>query len=137
MTDIISALVARIKTDPTVSALSAGRIYEAELSRSESEVMARKAAVVSLAGGFETNMDLPISSPRMEVWSYGEDYYQAGVLDRAICDVLKSLNRVVSEGVLLHSVAISGGPSQYRDPGNEWPVMIRNITVLADDRDVI
>jgi len=136
MTDILTALVARIKADPTVNVLSAGRVYEAELPRSESGSMARKAAVVSLAGGYETNMNLPISSPRMEVWSYGEDYYQASTLDRAIYDVLKSLNRVVSEGVLLHSVGISSGPTQYRDPVNGWPAMIRYITVLADDRDV-
>ena len=136
MTDVLSALASFLKNDSALNELAAQRIYEAELPRKQNEYMPRKAVVISPAGGFVVTRDLPLVNPRFDVWSYGESFYEAHLLDRTMYDALKSISRVVSSKVLLHSVALAGGPNQYRDPNTDWPVMIRTISVSADERNV-
>jgi len=63
-------------------------------------------------------------------------YMPRKAVDRAVYDALKSITRVVSNKVLLHSVALAGGPNQYRDPNTDWPAMIRSISVSADERTI-
>ncbi len=136
MTNVLTALVLFLRRTSAVSELAKQRIHEAELPRQENENMPRKAVVISSAGGFVYTRDLPLVNQRYDVWSYGETFYEAHLLDRAIYDALKSISRVVSDKVLLHSVSLAGGPNQYRDPNTDWPVMIRTISVSADERNV-
>jgi len=136
MTNVLSALVLFLRNNPAVNELAEQRIYEAELPRKENQYMPRKAVVISPAGGFVFTRDLPLVTPRFDTWSYGENFYEAHRLDRAVYDALKSITRVVSNKVLLHSVALAGGPNQYRDPNTDWPAMIRSISVSADERTI-
>ena len=134
MMDIISALLSFLKADTAVAALADTRIYAAELPRAEIESMPQKIAVLRYAGGVERNRFLPIAEPRIDILSFGETYHEAGKLDRAIYAALKALNRETVDNVLLHGIALSGGPLMLRDSDTGSPYQARSITVTADER---
>lgn len=134
MTDIIAAVLTFLKADAGVSLLVGSRVYAGEMPRDEMDDMPKKIAIIRYAGGMEHNRFLPIADPRIDVLSYGETYYEAGQVDRAIYDALKALNRRTVDDVLLHGVALSGGPYMLRDGSEGWPYQARSITVTADER---
>lgn len=137
MTDVLDALIVFIKADSEVMILAGDRIYGAELPRDETKNMPRKVAVLTEAGGIERNRFLPIAEPRIDIWSYGETYHEAGKLDRAIYQALKDLDRQTTDDVLLHGVALSGGPHSMRDSETGWPLKVRSVTVSADERSTV
>ena len=134
MTDIIAALLSFLNADDDVAALVNGRIYAGELPRSETEHMPRKVAVLRYSGGIEDNSFVPVSRPRIDITSYGESYHEAGKVDRAIFSALKALDRQTVDTVLLHGIALSGGPIMLKDPQTGWPYQWRSTTVTADER---
>jgi len=138
MTDILKALIVFLKADSDVTALAGERVYGNEIPPEEFEQrQPHKLALIVQSGGIERNRFLPIAEPRFDVWSFGETYYEAGKLDRAIYDALKALDRKTADNVLLHGIALSGGPFQVRDDRTNWPAKWRSITVSADERIIV
>lgn len=136
MTDVITSMIIFLQNDSGVSALAAERIFGDDLPESEIENMPRKAAVLMEAGGLQTNDYVPIRKPRIDIYSYGETYHEAGKLDRAIYQALKDLKREKVDNSLLHGVALSGGAFSLRDKDTGWPMKMRAVTVSIDNREI-
>lgn len=136
ITDVITSLIVFLQNDYEVDALVDGRIYGDNLPQREIENMPRKCAVLMEAGGLQNNDYLPLRQPRVDIYSYGETYYEAGKLDRAIYKALKDLNRKKVDNTLMHGVALSGGAYSLRDNDTGWPMKMRAITVSIDDREI-
>lgn len=136
MIDVVLALMEILKADTSVSDLVDDRVYGEELPRDEitSGNMPRKNVVIVSAGGLSTTKTTPTVNPRFDVWCYGETKYEASILDRAVYDAVKNIERVLIRNMLIHSAGLSGGPIPYRDQETGWPAMIRGINVTADER---
>jgi hypothetical protein len=90
--------------------------------------------VITYAGGMEKRGTDPIGRPRVDAYSYGTSYHVAGQVDRAVYDALKAVQRQKVGEVLIHGVALSGGPIPMRDTEAGWPVFVRSMSVSADER---
>lgn len=136
MTDVPVALRLHFLADPAIAALCSTRVYAYELPPAEDKEMPRPVVVIVTAGGIERAATDPIVRPRLDIYSYGETMKRAADVDRAVYDALKALVRTRVDEVLLHSVALSGGPYPLRDGDGRWPVQWRSVTVAADERQI-
>jgi len=130
--DAIEAVRSVLLEDAALADLTT-YIYGAEFPDDEAMNMPRKCVVLAGAGGLQDNGTVDIVKPRIDIYSYGETYKQAGRVDRAIYDVLKHLARKTINGVLLHSVACGSGPYQVKHAGTGWPAVWRSYQVTAAD----
>lgn len=137
MIDILAALLVFLEADVNVSTQVGTRIYAGELPRNEVDFMPRKAAVIRYSGGIDNNSFVPLARPRVDITSYGATYFEAGEVDRAIYTALKELDRETVDNVLLHGVALSGGPMMLKDPQAGWPYQWRSAVVTADERETL
>jgi len=136
MTDVVLSVLTFLKNTGTVMLLAGGRIYGDELPVAQVSSMPRKCVVIMEAGGIERNDYLPINQPRLDIYCYGETYYEAGRLDRAVAYALKHLKRLTISNSLIHGVALGTGARSLRDPDTGWRLKMRSITVSIDEREV-
>jgi hypothetical protein len=134
--DALAAMRTLLLADPAITDLCEIRVFAGELPQGEVKDMPRKCIVIVASGGMERTATDPLIRPRFDLYAYAETYYEAGRVDRAIYDTLKTLQRQRVGDALLHSVALSGGPMQVRDPDNGWPIMWRSVSVTADEREI-
>ena len=136
MIDVVTGLIEILKNDTDVSDLVGERIYGEELTRDEIENMPRKTIAIVSAGGYDERKQAPTTTPRFDVWCYGETKYEASTLGRAVYDAIKAIDRVTIRNMLIHSAGLSAGPRSYRDPGSGWPAMILTVYVTVDEREI-
>jgi hypothetical protein len=136
MTDVLAALRTVLLADADVAALCEARVWAAEMPKAEATSMPRCCVVICYAGGFERRATDPIVRPRADVYSYGETFHRAGQVDRAVYSALKALSRERVGEALIHGVFLAGGPVPLRDSDAGWPVMVRSMSVAADERAV-
>ncbi len=132
MQDIMVALITYLGTQSGVTDLVGTRIYGGELAADEPDEMPRKIIVLRYAGGPEEFRTARIQQQRIEVFSFGEDYLEAGRVDRAVADALIAIRRTESENTLLH-VAGYGGASQFKDSDTGWRYIERIIMIAAGE----
>jgi len=130
MVDYVKALIDYLKADASVSALVGTRVYGGELPVDEIDNQPRKAIVIVLSGGESENDYRGVARPSVDIYCYGENYYEAGEVDRAVYDALKSIDRESVGTVLIHSVVVSGGAIQLRDDLG-WAIMWRGYTLAV------
>jgi len=135
--DVLIGVMDILKADATITNLIGEKVFGEEIPRDEIVNLPSKMIAVVSAGGVEKNQTSSTISARFDIWCYGETKYEARLLSRAAYDALKTVERVTIDGMLIHSVALSGGPHPYRDPDTGWPAMIRSVSVIADDRSII
>ena len=136
MTDVLAAVRTLLLADADVAALCETRVWAAEMPKVEAESMPRPCVVIVYAGGFERMATDPTIRPRVDVYNYGETFHRAGAVDRATYSALKALRRQTVGEALIHGVALAGGPIMLRDSDAGWPVMVRSMSVAADERAV-
>lgn len=136
MTDPLAALRTVLLADADVATLCGTRVFAAELPKAEAEYMPRTCVVLVYSGGFERVATDPIIRPRVDAYSYGETFHVAGQVDRAVYSALKALRRQKVGEVLIHGVGLAGGPVPLRDSDAGWPVMMRSMSVIADEREI-
>jgi hypothetical protein len=142
MTDFLTALRAYLLAQKDVTDLCGRAVFvlavpQEELTRESSTgvVGAHKIVVLLASGGeMKGSSSRTVTAAKVDVVCYGETDFDAAKLERAVAEALKSLNREVCEGVLLHNVTLASGPTQARDPEIFWPVMRRQAIVRADER---
>lgn len=137
MIDLLYGVMEVLKADIAITTLTGGKIYGEKMAREEIENMPSKMIVIKSAGGFERNQTGTMISRRFDIVCYGETEYEAGVLERAVYDALKLIERTCVAGMLIHSATVSGGPFPYEDPDMGWPAMLRTTSVLADERTIV
>lgn len=133
MNDVLENVLDYVAADDVVIALVDTRVYAGDLGRSEIENMPRKVIVVRIDGGAEKTGRKPIIRPRVEIWSFGETYHEAGQVDRAVFDALDTLKRQTVNGFLLHGAIMASGSRMMRFGLSGWPMIIRTGTIIADD----
>jgi len=136
VTDVLKALLVYLKADDAVAALVSTRVFGGELPKNEIADMPRDAVIVRIDGGRERHGGVPISRSRVEVWSLGPTYVDAGKVDRAVYDALTTLVRQVVSNVFLHAASIETGYRMVRDTITGWPAILRLGTVIADERSI-
>lgn len=131
-------LIAFLKSDEAVNALTGGRVYGDELPPKDTSSMPRKCIVIKPSGGAGTygRGYQDYGDGRFDVRSYGETPYQAGLVQLAARRALKHLRRSVHAGVLLHWAKPSGGALPLRDPDTKWPFRFESFQVLAAEVDL-
>lgn len=133
MVDGILAVIAFLKSDVGVSAVAGDRIYGIEVPKAEIDNMPRQTTVIRASGGSQARDYIPVSTIRIDVFSYGETHSKAAALDLAIYDAMKSLRRTVTGSALIHNAESNAGPISLRDPTTNWPYMLRSCLVTLSD----
>lgn len=131
----IKGAVEWIEDDATVGSLAGGWVFGHEFA-GDSAAMPRAAIVVQQAGGWGSDSEMPVDRVRIDVRNYGPTTTTAEALAFLVHQRLKSLRRVVAGGVLLHSALAASGYYSLRQPGTEWPVVVRSYFLLFDEREV-
>ncbi len=131
--DVLPALITYLGSISDMADLVSARIYGGEIPDSEIENMPRKLTVLRYAGGPESFRSDPVQRQRIDVFSYGETYFEAGRVDRTVADAWHDLTRVDVSNVLIHSVGY-GGAQQLKEPDTGWPYLLRSAIVISDER---
>lgn len=132
MQDVLTALITYLGTQSGVTDLVSTRIYGGELPKADVAEMPRKAIVLRSAGGIEEFRTARIQDQRIDVFSYGDGYFEAGQVDRAVADALMAIRRNASESTLLHSAGY-GGAFQLKEPDTGWRYVLRTATIKAGE----
>lgn len=134
MTDIISGLISYLGSITSVTTLVSDRIYGGELPEDEIENMPQKVVVLKYSGGLEITRSHRIQDQRIDVFSYGESYYEAQRVDYVIVSALYNLSREDRANTFLQSIGY-GGAFHQKDPDTGWHYTMRVIIVIADERE--
>lgn len=129
--DHVTAVAEYLKADLNIVALVGTRVFGIELPESETDFMPRKTIVIKQSGGADSGGWLEHSTPRMDIFCYGETPYQARTVRREVYNVLKQLIRTVIDSTLINSISPSGLPLDLRDPDTQWPVVFESYQVFA------
>lgn len=135
--DPLIAVIAYLKGDADVTAITGDDVYGNRLPEALDPVMPRFALLVTHAGGgalgtgWQDWTDL-----RFDLTAYGPTEYEANRLWRAAHRCMKQLAHAVSGGVLLHWARQAGGPNALRDPDTTWPYTVSSWQVLLSEVEV-
>lgn len=132
--DLEGAVVAYLRTIPSVALLTAGRIFGGELHPDETEFMPRAAIVIKASGGVSLTGDsyVETDTQRIDVFAFGPTPREAARVSRAAGLALRRLTRSVHAGVRLHSASAASGSFSTREPVTDWPRHFQSFQVLHD-----
>lgn len=137
MADPTGALVAWLKTRPSVTALASTRVFGAELPASEIPNQPRAAVVINPSGGgYLPSGYQRLTDRRVDISCYGATRLQAEALYTAVSVELKHLRRIVAASTLIHWAKVSAAGFNTRDPDTDWPVCVSSWQVLHSETDV-
>lgn len=130
--DVIAALVALLKADNGVAALTGARVFGEELPSTEAKPMPRGAIVIAASGGVSLTGGsyCEHDTQRVDVSAYGRTPFEANALLRVASRVLRRARRSVWADVLIHWIDSAGGFSAARDPDAVWPRAFRSFQVF-------
>ena len=133
--DLLAALVAHLRAQTLVSALTGARVYGTELPAFETPHMPRHALVLSPAGGVPHGylVSLSLDAMRIDAWSYGATPFEAMRLRRAVRAAMRSVERVRVGTALIHWVVPAGGFMEDRDPQARWPRVFESFTLMGSE----
>ena len=135
MVDILEGIIEILKSDTIIRENINDRIFGGKLPFEEIEKMPRKNIVIVQDGSPEYAQSSVTIKQRFSIWIYSETEYEGGVLDRLIFDCLKAVSRKTIVQMLIHSIGL-GGVTKINDPDTGWPILIRTILVMADERKI-
>lgn len=129
----MAALIIHLKTITAITTLVSTRIWGGRLPEDQIADMPRKCIVLRYAGGYERFRTHREQQPRILIFCYGEDYFEAGKVDAAVADELIDISRLTVNNTLIHSVGYAGGPRQEVEPDAGWDYVVRSATVRAGE----
>lgn len=132
MKGVAEAVITYLGTVTAVTNLVSTRIHVGELPESEVSNMPRKLVVVRNAGGIEQFRTARLQPQRIDVLSFGEDYYEADTVDLAVAEAVIAIRRDVHSGTLLHSAGY-GGAMHLKEPDTGWQYVMRSMTIRAGE----
>jgi len=132
MQDVVEALITHLKTVSAVTTLVSTRIWGGDIQRAEITSMPRKNIVITESGRPEEFRTHTVQRQRVDIYSYGESYYQAGRVDRAVADALMAISRTTANSTLIHSVGYSGRIS-LKIPESGWEYYMRSAMIYVGE----
>lgn len=143
MPDLHEAVIAVLKEPQEIFAYVGGeagvdtaRVFGVEVPKIEADgdFMPRKCIVVRQSGqGAQTGGYTRIQKTLIDIACYGETPYEAEKLRLEVSRFLKSFRRRMSQGFLLHSFDLVGGPTPMREAETEWPLVLETWRCLASE----
>lgn len=134
MTDPVAAVVAFLKADDAVAALTGSRVFGGELPGREAKSMPRAAVVLKPAGGGLLGTgSADFGDQRLDVDCYASTPLGAWTLHLAVYTALKHLRRGVYAETLVHWAKPSTKGTLARDPDTDWPIAVSSWQVLAGE----
>lgn len=135
MPDVFGALRTIGLTDPTISGLVESRVFVNKIPTdvivAEDTRHPRKILVFRMAGGGGKADLLPVGDRGLSVLCYGENDYEADRVLRVVEQRFFTLSRELVDGVLIHHINSTGGPSPLVDPDIVWPAVRQPYTIKA------
>ena len=130
--DITAGIVAFLKADSGVSALTDGRVFGVEVPGSEASAMPRKAVVARPSGGasFASGSFVEHETQRLDILAYGETVFEAERLRRAVFDAIRAKRRGKVGATLIHWIDPAGGWATQREADVSWPVAFQSVNVF-------
>lgn len=89
--------------------------------------------VLTRSGGFRDADQVPMSTVRVDVRSYGGSGYEAAAVDLVVYEYLNALDTYTHNRCVLYSAVMTGGPTDLIDEPTEWPYVLRVFDVLVGD----
>tara|TARA_Y100000310_G_scaffold340684_2_gene437327 strand:+ start:4494 stop:4901 length:408 start_codon:yes stop_codon:yes gene_type:complete len=132
MQDVAEAMITHLKTVSAITDLTSTRIWGGDLPETEVENMPRQNLVVRESGGPEEFRTARIQQQRLDFFSYGEGYYQAGQVDRAVADALIAIARTVANSTLMHSAGY-GGAMHLKLSDSGWEYVLRSALIMVGE----
>lgn len=136
MRDLMAALRTVAINTPEVFALVGERVYVNEIPREDVEAANTKhppkMLVLRQAGGSAKQDILPLVDTITIALCYGQTDEEADKVLRAVYQRFTLLMRELHEGVLIHHINPTGGPTPSTEPDLVWPVIAQSYTVKAD-----
>lgn len=135
--DLLGALIAFLKSQATITALVSSRVFGQELPGEETGAMPRKAIVLRYAGQGASIIGRQDyarhGSILIDIWHYGETFYQCDRVRRDVHPILKQLSQQVQSSCLIHNAIKQAGPIMIADPEKGWPIIIDTYSVLYSE----
>jgi hypothetical protein len=131
-------IVALLKGDAGLDALTAGRIYGVEIDEADlgpDKTPARKVIVCRLNGAV-SNASVPFTEYRVSLRCYGESWIEAYRVWSTVADFLKVARPARVGSAYFQRARPGTGPFEYVDPDLEWPYLIGEWQVLLNDREI-
>lgn len=131
----ISALVAYLKSDLTITEEVGDRVFGGEIPEDMVSDMPEATIVVKRAGGLDVigNGWQEYGDIRVDVLCYGVDPFLAEAVNLAVQPVMKQMRRTVEGDCVLHWARRSGGAIPLRDPKTDWPIVVSSWQVLVGE----
>lgn len=130
--DLTAALVQLMKQNATITALLDDWVFGGELPPGATAQMPKRALVIALSGGVSltSGSNAEHDTQRVDVFGYGETPHEAARVIATAGLVMRRIERVVSEGVLIHWARQAGGFSAGRDGQTQWPRAFQSFQVF-------
>ena len=122
--DGLGSLIAYLQAQVSISNLLGLDVYGTELPKDQVSSMAKKAIVLTYAGGVRAADYSDINSMRLDFFCYGDTPLQARVVWRTLAPILQNLERTLINETLIYSASHSAGPFPSRSSQVEWPLLI-------------
>jgi hypothetical protein len=136
VTDFLTALRSYLLGQQAITDLCGRSIYVLAMPKEELELGPHEVVVILASVGKLGAMRRTITEARVDLVCFGATDLEAAILEMPVAEAMKSLNRELWEGVLLHNATVASGPFQARDPETFWPCMRRQAILRADERKV-
>jgi hypothetical protein len=130
--DLEGGLVAFLKADAVVAAITEGRVFGGELPEAQAAEMPRGAIVLRSSGGASLLGDTFVEhdTQRVDVFAFGATPRAATALMRAASLALRRLRPSVHAGCLIHWANAASGSIAGREPVTEWPRQFQSFQVM-------
>jgi len=132
MQDVMAALITHLNTVTALTDLVSTRIFGGAIPESEIKDMPQKLLLLRYSGGPEVFRTHRVQRQRIDFFSYGEDYYEAGRVDRNLADALIALSRNEALNTILHSAGY-GGVVQLKEPDTGWEYVFRSALIIVGE----
>ena len=134
---IVSPLAAvrqLLADDHEVSSWTEGRIYAAELSKSEITGQPRRLVLITQVPAPHDQGYVPVQNPSFDTKCYAETHYEAGELDSIVYERLHYMNREIHRNGLIFYVRATTTGMHLRDPDADWPYFLRSYTSMIGEQ---
>lgn len=134
--DIVGALCAIVKADPTVNSLVGDNVFGGELPPGFE--MPQEALVISASGGapLTSGGSAEVDTQRIDVTGYGATPADANRVRGAAAKRIAAILRETALGTLIHWANRAGGFSQARDRDGQWPQSFQSFQVFHSLQEV-
>lgn len=137
--DPLTGIVTFLTGDAGVTTLAAGRVYGEEIPTDLVELVSDadsifKTVVIKRSGmgrSVGDNSRIKFSRPRFDVFSYGENPYEAGLLDLACYEALKQMDPHTEGTLRMFDAVLVAGPVSLREEDTGWPLTFRTYLVAV------